>query len=674
MSLESILTPILTVFLYIFSYVLKYICWAFDIVKKGPADLKRAKDILLEEIAELEKEETIRKKDHAVAENEPKKVLEEMEVIPPEKEQNEKPSTQKSQKSNDSSSDSMDGYDEVEDVTKITVEKERRHQSDVEYRHETKKAHYVKETIKSIKETCRTSHNTTEYDAAITEDIHDFIQDPDFFTIELSIITRIFKSTKFQFTSSECSTIITETLQNYGESGMEVVEILRTTQVQCKETIEEIVHHYQEHHSSFSQEKTEKTQDNGSEVIEEKTSMTVEKESNHQSDIEYLHKKREQTTQKKDLTPNEEIKTEKSEEKEAQETQEKEEKPSEETKKEKSEENVSEEVKEEKKEQNESSGFSTEQWVEDTISTVRDVCKHSHNTTDYDERIIEDIHEFVKNPKFFTLELPIICRTIKNSNQQFSTTECKQIISETLKNYGDKGMEVVYILQTTQLNSEELLDVISVINSPITNAIVNHPFMPSTVEEDTSALEKEISENTQAAQQIKQTVIKYSQETLELQRKKEELTTYKQKGENWSEVKQTIEQEIVKYKAHNVELTESIHVYKPAAMESMEVPDNFVDDIIEACKQNNIESVLYLLQKDKSLANLEVTKDSETWTPLMVAAKEGNFEIVQILTTYGANVNVHEWHGSVLSYAEESHSEQVVQFLKSHGAKEDDDE
>ena len=307
--------------------------------------------------------------------------------------------------------------------------------------------------------------------------------------------------------------------------------------------------------------------------------------------------------------------------------------------------------------------------MNDTISTVRDVCRYAHNTTDYDERIIEDIHEFVKNERFYTLELSIICRTIQNSHEQFTAEECKKIIKETLKNYGDKGMQVFCILQATQLNPNELLDILSVIDSPITNAIVKHPFMPSNKEEDTAELQKEIDQNLEQVASIKKTIQQYSKETMELQRKKEELTVYKEKGEKWTEVKQTIEQEITTYKSKNVELQESIKIYKPAALKQMQTPDNFVDNIIDACQQNNIESVLYLLQKDKSLANTEATIEGEVWTPLMLCSKQGNLNLVKILVTYGADVNYHEWHGSPLSYAKENNQTDIIEFLKAHGAK-----
>lgn len=308
-------------------------------------------------------------------------------------------------------------------------------------------------------------------------------------------------------------------------------------------------------------------------------------------------------------------------------------------------------------------------WVSDSISTIKDTCTYEHNTTNYDERIIEDIHDFIKNDVFFTIELPIICRTIKNSKTTFSVDECKRIIKQCVINHGYEGLQVIDGLECGDIEGKCALEIISAIDSPITNAIVKHPFMPVTKTEDTTELEAEIERNKAELAELNRKNAEAKENIEQLTATKNKLELFKEKGEKWPELKKDYEEKIQILENRNNDLRESIGKYKPAAMKEMKEPENFVDDIIRAIELNNKESVLYLLQKDPKLANYKKSVDSETWTPLMVACNKGNLTLVKILITNGARVDHSEWHGSPLSYAQDGGFDEIVDYLKEHGAE-----
>ena len=639
-NFESILTIIFKILYFVIELFLKYICWAFDIVKKKPGKAGEKEEKIKVENAEKEKEEEVQNEKNSPHDIEGKiidEVIADISQEKPQKPRNENEKQKYSEiqenyfeqnvKAEESSShyreekyeageqaaakpekEKKGKYDEVkEELLEVEIESERNHHHEFEAREET--LEYKRYHGDQIPAIGKNGNRNNDSNQSGSS------------TKVLTKEEQLILEAEQKFEHTQASEIVENSVKVVGEGEDDDSDVSL---------------------GSYDE-------------VEVVTEITIEKERKrkseldvHEHSIEYMRAHNIPIDQPQ--TNAEEAKTEENQE---------------------NGEDAQKKALTDSPSSNQTDGFTIDQWVNDTISTVKDVCRYAHDTTDYDERIIEDIHQFVKNERFYTLELSIICRTIQNSHEQFSASECKQIIKETLKNHGDQGMQVFYILQATQLNPDELLDVISVIDSPITNAIVKHPFMPSTKEEDTSELQKEINSNREQVAQINRTVQKFTQETSELQRKKEELTIYMEKGEKWTEIKQTIEEKIETYQTKNIELQESIEIYKPAAMKEMEVPKNFVDNIIDACQQNNIESVIYLLQKDKSLANTETTIDGETWTPLMLCSKEGNFNIVKVLVTNGADVNYSQWHGSSLSYAKENNHEDIVDFLVEHGAKEE---
>ena len=74
-------------------------------------------------------------------------------------------------------------------------------------------------------------------------------------------------------------------------------------------------------------------------------------------------------------------------------------------------------------------------------------------------------------------------------------------------------------------------------------------------------------------------------------------------------------------------------------------------EILQACRENNVEIVSSLL---KNIVNIE-DKNEKGWTPLMVAAYYGSYEVSKFLIEMGADVNAVNNNGTtVLMYAKDA--------------------
>ncbi|EAY04868.1 hypothetical protein TVAG_287820 [Trichomonas vaginalis G3] len=314
-------------------------------------------------------------------------------------------------------------------------------------------------------------------------------------------------------------------------------------------------------------------------------------------------------------------------------------------------------------------GFAINQWVSDTISTIIDVSRYNKNPTDYDERILEDIHEFIKNDKFFKIPLVVILRSFKNTKELFTVDECIRICSMTIKNYDYNGLQVLAYLKCTETDGKSAHAILKGINTPLTNAIFIHPFEKMEIQEDTTDLERkrrklqyEVAENGRKYKAITDSVE-------EMQKNIEILTKYKENAEKWPGVKEKYEKQVELIEEENAELEESICQWKPAAMKEMQKPKDYIEDIFDAIECDDALSVIYNLQTNSKSVNQEKLFDDETWYPLMYACKLGNLPIVKVLITYGADVNKGQWQGNPLSIAQENKFKEIVEYLKDHGAE-----
>jgi methionyl-tRNA formyltransferase len=96
--------------------------------------------------------------------------------------------------------------------------------------------------------------------------------------------------------------------------------------------------------------------------------------------------------------------------------------------------------------------------------------------------------------------------------------------------------------------------------------------------------------------------------------------------------------------------------------------DQFMS-FINACKANNDEFVNELITNCK--IDLE-TRTVEGWTPLIIAAYFGAYEVVELLVNAGANINAINYNGTtVLMYAKnnllKTNDKRIVDLLFEHG-------
>lgn len=89
--------------------------------------------------------------------------------------------------------------------------------------------------------------------------------------------------------------------------------------------------------------------------------------------------------------------------------------------------------------------------------------------------------------------------------------------------------------------------------------------------------------------------------------------------------------------------------------------------LIIVCRENNLEKVKNLIVNG---SNINV-KDSEGFTPLMIASRIGNFEIVKFLVKNGADLN--SLQGKTSLYFALENSEEMAMFLIKNGVNLNDD-
>lgn len=312
--------------------------------------------------------------------------------------------------------------------------------------------------------------------------------------------------------------------------------------------------------------------------------------------------------------------------------------------------------------------FTINQWVSDTVDTILDVARYNKNPTDYDERILEDFHEFIKNENFFKIPLPLLLRMFQTTQEIFSVEECQRIFALTLKYHNFQGLQILQFVKCSETDGKAAHAVLMGINTPITTAIYKNPFEKPEFAEDTSALEKELAKLTVEVAETNRKLKESQQKVSDLEYNLEILTKYKQNTLKWPRLKENYSLQIKLLEEENEELQQSIDLWKPCAMQCMKEPEHFVNNIFKAIEFEHIPSVAYLVQTDETAVRQKLEIENETWWPLMYSCKFGCLQIVQLLITYGAAVNKKEWHGTALSYAKAGKFDEIVEYLIEKGA------
>jgi ankyrin repeat protein len=94
----------------------------------------------------------------------------------------------------------------------------------------------------------------------------------------------------------------------------------------------------------------------------------------------------------------------------------------------------------------------------------------------------------------------------------------------------------------------------------------------------------------------------------------------------------------------------------------------FSGEIHDAARSDDLEKVQELLAEDPSLVS---SRDDLTWTPLHVAAVNGNKDVVELLLASKAHVNAKTNRGlTPLSLALDKDHHEVAELLRRHGGEE----
>lgn len=312
-------------------------------------------------------------------------------------------------------------------------------------------------------------------------------------------------------------------------------------------------------------------------------------------------------------------------------------------------------------------------WVDDAIHTIRDTAKNIPDPTEYDDRIQEDIRWFLKDPTFFSIPLTVICRNIKKANIKFSPSEAAFAIENTIKYHKEKGFMIMYYIELDNPESgEDAFEAIkSLSNCNIIKNIIDHPFEAPSKERSEYEIELEEKEAKRKVlmTETSKKANTATEEVNNMRARIKELEKYKKRNKGWPNERKELESAITTLEEDNRDLEKDNQSWKNAAFRKFDTPKNFNSDIFDACKKGDAESVIFLIDKDKEIVNkIKNGPNSENYTPLMIACKYGKVAVALVLINNGAKVNHKEWHGTPLSYAEESGDEELINLLKENGA------
>ncbi|EAY15763.1 hypothetical protein TVAG_188140 [Trichomonas vaginalis G3] len=320
-------------------------------------------------------------------------------------------------------------------------------------------------------------------------------------------------------------------------------------------------------------------------------------------------------------------------------------------------------------------------WIMDTISTINDWAKDmtqfdKKTQEELDQRIQDDIADFVSIPEFYSIPLPIIIRNIKRAQYVFSSREAAIAMRSCLEYHKAPGLGVLGFIQLREGSGTTAFEAIKELtDSPIINQLVIHPFgAPSKIKSESELnLEKLQQQRKALLKETNQKMIQSENLVKDLTKRKEDGEKFKERCHNWPQDRKKYEDAIDAFIEENKELEEDNLKWKNAAFRKFDTKKQTTinHDICDACDKDDAESVIFLIEKDKSIINkLYESKDTgEEWTPLMHACDKGSFECVKVLLNNGADPNKKAWHGSPLSYAQKGGYSNIIALLKENGAE-----
>lgn len=313
-----------------------------------------------------------------------------------------------------------------------------------------------------------------------------------------------------------------------------------------------------------------------------------------------------------------------------------------------------------------------EQKVQLTIKQIQEIVATNPDPKSFDDRIVENFDLFWKNEEFFSLPTTIIGRVLQTSSKILTPAEANRALKLHMKYLGPAGINLLMFINCGNISGGEGIEALQGLEGlPIISQLTTQPFLqpaPSKslrvqdLEADINKLKnsiamqnKKIQENGARAEDLKNQV--------------EELEKFKKQNKSWPQEYKELKDKYIYDKKLNEKLTADEKKWKIAAFTKPVLePKNFISDIFQAIEAGDAESVYYIIETDEKSVNKERDGDMlDTWTPLLLACKVGNFEIVKMLVEHGADVNRRVQHGTPLSYASKTGTG-IYQYLIDNGA------
>lgn len=315
---------------------------------------------------------------------------------------------------------------------------------------------------------------------------------------------------------------------------------------------------------------------------------------------------------------------------------------------------------------------SPEAQVQTTIDQIKKNLKQNPDPKNFDEILIKNLEMFMKNENFFSLPAALIGRVLKNANRILTPEEANRALKLHIKFLGESGIGLLMFLNCGNISGGEALEALKGIEGfPIITQLCTQPFLapPPPKSLHVQELEEDI-------EKLKGTILsqyeRYQRNTIlaeDLTKEVTKLEAYKKRNPHWVNEFKILKEKYKEVKTYNQTLKADNTKWREAAFTKPLVkPKNFIDDIFRATEAGDIASVEYLVESNPKLCNLKQDDEIlQTWTPLLIALKNNNFDLIKILVEHGADVNIRTNHGTPLFYASKFGTV-TYQYLIDHGA------
>lgn len=312
------------------------------------------------------------------------------------------------------------------------------------------------------------------------------------------------------------------------------------------------------------------------------------------------------------------------------------------------------------------------QKVQQTIDQIKESMKQNPDPKSFDAKIIKSLELYLQNEEFFSLPTKLIGRVLREANRILTPAEANRALKLHLKYQGPPGLGLLMLLNCGTISGGEVLEALEGIEGfPLITQLLTQPFLDPAPPKNLRVQGLE-AENEKLKQTISNQYRKYQLNTVEIENLEKDavkIDAYKKRNPTWIAEFKILKEKWIEVKTENEYLKKENTKWKELAFtKPLEKPKNFIPDIFKAVEAEDLASVEYLVKSDPKQANLQ--QDDEMlaeWTPLLIACKIGNLDMVKILVEAGADVNFKSSHGSPKFYASK-YGNIITDYLTEHGA------